>query len=345
MESMDNIQKTKSKNIILLVLLLIVTFFVFAFCIGFGSVKIDIKEVIHIIFKNEAFNPTNKDIVMDIRFPRALATLVGGAALALSGLLLQIFFKNPIVEPYVLGISSGSTLFVALIMLGGVTLGFENPSPYMLVLGAFLGALLVMMLVVAFAIKVKDIVTLLVIGIMVGYICSAVTNLLIAFADKEQIYGFVMWTKGSFSGFTWNNIKVLMFVGIPIIIASFFAVKPLNAFLMGEEYAKSMGVDIKKFRLIIILIASILTAVVTAFTGPVAFIGLAVPHITRLIFKTSDNRILIPGTVIIGAIVTSFCDLICRTLFAPTELSISAITSFMGAPIVIYLILKRRASL
>ncbi|NME96481.1 iron ABC transporter permease [Clostridium cochlearium] len=342
---MDNIQKTKSKNIILLVLLLIVTFFVFAFCIGFGSVKIDIKEVIHIIFKNEAFNPTNKDIVMDIRFPRALATLVGGAALALSGLLLQIFFKNPIVEPYVLGISSGSTLFVALIMLGGVTLGFENPSPYMLVLGAFLGALLVMMLVVAFAIKVKDIVTLLVIGIMVGYICSAVTNILIAFADKEQIYGFVMWTKGSFSGFTWNNISVLMLVGIPIIIASFFAVKPLNAFLMGEEYAKSMGVNIKKFRLIIILIASILTAVVTAFTGPVAFIGLAVPHITRLIFKTSDNRILIPGTVIIGAIVTSFCDLICRTLFAPTELSISAITSFMGAPIVIYLILKRRASL
>lgn len=345
MESMDNIQKTKSKNIILLVLLLIVTFFVFAFCIRFGSVKIDIKEVIHIIFKNEAFNPTNKDIVMDIRFPRALATLVGGAALALSGLLLQIFFKNPIVEPYVLGISSGATLFVALIMLGGFTFGFENPSPYMLVLAAFIGALLVMMLVVVFAIKVKDIVTLLVIGIMVGYICSAVTNLLIAFADKEQIYGFVMWTKGSFSGFTWNNIKVLMFVGIPIIIASFFAVKPLNAFLMGEEYAKSMGVDIKKFRLIIILIASILTAVVTAFTGPIAFIGLAVPHITRLIFKTSDNRILIPGTVIIGAIVTSFCDLICRTLFAPTELSISAITSFMGAPIVIYLILKRRASL
>ncbi|WP_315121782.1 iron ABC transporter permease [uncultured Clostridium sp.] len=342
---METTDKARFKHVFILISLLIFTFFIFAFCIGFGSVKIDLKEVIHIIFKKEAFDPTNRDIVMDIRLPRALATLIGGAALALSGLLLQIFFKNPIVEPYVLGISSGATLSVALIMLGGITLGFKNHSPYILVLGAFLGALLVMMLVVAFAIKVRDIVTLLVIGIMVGYICSAVTNMLVAFADSERLYGFVMWTKGSFSGFTWSNIKVLMIVGIPIIIGSFFVVKPLNAFLMGEEYAKSMGVDIKKFRLIIILIASILTAVVTAFTGPIAFVGLAVPHISRLIFRTSDNRILIPGTVIMGAIVTSFCDLICRTIFAPIELPISSITSFIGAPIVIYLILKRRASL
>ncbi|MEW9094781.1 MAG: iron ABC transporter permease [Clostridiaceae bacterium] len=342
---METIDKVRFKHVFLLISLLIFAFFVFAFCIGFGSVKIDLKEVVHIIFKKEAFDPTNRDIVMDIRLPRALATLIGGAALALSGLLLQIFFKNPIVEPYVLGISSGATLFVALIMLGGITLGFKNHSPYILALGAFLGAILVMMLVVAFAIKVRDIVTLLVIGIMVGYICSAVTNMLVAFADSERLHGFVMWTKGSFSGFTWNNIKVLMIIGIPIIIGSFFLVKPLNAFLMGEEYAKSMGVDIKKFRLIIILIASILTAIVTAFTGLIAFIGLAVPHISRLIFRTSDNRILIPGTVIMGAIVTSFCDLVCRTIFAPTELPISSITSFIGAPIVIYLILKRRASL
>lgn len=342
---MESIEKNRFRQISLLIVLLIATFFIFAFCIGFGSVKINLKEVIQIIFSKGTFNQTNRDIVMDIRFPRALAALIGGAALALSGLLLQIFFKNPIVEPYVLGISSGATLFVALIMLGGISLGFENPSPYILVFVAFIGALLVMILVVSFAIKVKDIVILLVIGIMIGYICSAVTNVLIAFADKEQIYGFVMWTKGSFSGFTWANINVLMIVGIPIIIGLFFTVKPLNAFLMGEEYAKSMGVNIKKFRLIIILIASTLTAVVTAFTGPVAFIGLAVPHITRLIFKTSDNKILIPGTAIIGSIVTSFCDLVCRTLFAPTELSISAITSFIGAPIVIYLILKRRASL
>lgn len=342
---MEAIDKARFRQVFLLVFLLVCTFFVFAFCIGFGSVKIELKEVISIIFKKEAFNPTHKDIVMGIRFPRALGTLIGGAALALSGLLLQIFFKNPIVEPYVLGISSGATLFVALIMLGGITLGFKTPSPYVLVLGAFLGASLVMMLVVAFAVKVRDVVTLLVIGIMVGYICSAVTNLLVAFADSERLYGFIMWTKGSFSGFTWKNINVLLVFGVPIIFASFFVVKPLNAFLMGEEYARSMGVDIKKFRLIIILIASILTAGVTAFTGPIAFVGLAVPHISRLIFRTSDNRILIPGTVIMGAIVTSLCDLICRTIFAPTELPISSITSFIGAPIVIYLILKRRASL
>ncbi|BDR72514.1 iron ABC transporter permease [Clostridium tetani] len=342
---METIDKARSKHVFLLMFLLILSFFAFAFCVGFGSVKISLKEVIQIIFNRELSNSTNKDIIMDIRLPRAIATLVGGAALALSGLLLQIFFKNPIVEPYILGISSGATLFVALVMLGGFSLGFENPSPYVLVFGAFLGSLLVMMLVVVFAIRVKYIITLLIIGIMVGYICSAVTNILTAFADKEQLYGFIMWTKGSFSGFTWNNVGVLTSVGIPILIASFFTVKPLNAFLMGEEYAKSMGVNIKKFRLIIILIASILTAVVTAFTGPIAFIGLAVPHISRLIFKTSDNRVLIPGTVILGAIVTAFCDLICRTLFAPIELPISAITSFIGAPIVIYLILKRRASL
>lgn len=342
---METIEKARSKHVFLLMFLLILSFFAFAFCVGFGSVKISLKEVIQIIFNRELSNSTNKDIIMDIRLSRAIATLVGGAALALSGLLLQIFFKNPIVEPYILGISSGATLFVALVMLGGFSLGFENPSPYVLIFGAFLGSLLVMMLVVVFAIRVKNIITLLIIGIMVGYICSAVTNILTAFADKEQLYGFIMWTKGSFSGFTWNNVGVLTSVGIPILIASFFTVKPLNAFLMGEEYAKSMGVNIKKFRLIIILIASILTAVVTAFTGPIAFIGLAVPHISRLIFKTSDNRVLIPGTVILGAIVTAFCDLICRTLFAPIELPISAITSFIGAPIVIYLILKRRASL
>ncbi|RXM79544.1 iron ABC transporter permease [Clostridium tetani] len=342
---METIDKARSKHIFLLIFLLILSFFAFAFCVGFGSVRIDLKEVIQIIFNKELSNSTNKDIIMDIRLPRAIATLVGGAALALSGLLLQIFFKNPIVEPYILGISSGATLFVALVMLGGFSLGFENPSPYVLVFGAFLGSLLVMMLVVVFAMRVKNIITLLIIGIMVGYICSAVTNILTAFADKEQLYGFIMWTKGSFSGFTWNNVGVLTSVGIPILVASFFTVKPLNAFLMGEEYAKSMGVNIKKFRLIIILIASILTAVVTAFTGPIAFIGLAVPHISRLIFKTSDNRVLIPGTVILGAIVTAFCDLICRTLFAPIELPISAITSFIGAPIVIYLIIKRSASL
>lgn len=342
---METIDKSKFKYIFILIFLLSLSFFVFAFCVGFGSVKINLKEIIGLIFNSELSNSINKDIIINIRLPRAIATLVGGSALALSGLLLQIFFKNPIVEPYILGISSGSTLFVALVILGGFNLGFENPSPYILVFGAFLGSLLVMLLVVAFAMRVKNTITLLIIGIMVGYICSAVTNILTAFADKEQLYGFIMWTKGSFSGFTWTNVKVLTLVGIPILILSFFIVKPLNAFLMGEEYAKSMGVNIKKFRLIIILIASILTAVVTAFSGPIAFIGLAVPHISRLIFKTSDNRVLIPGTIILGAIVTAFCDLVCRTLFAPIELPISAITSFIGAPIVICLILKRRASL
>lgn len=342
---MENLQKTKSKYIILLISLVVLCFFVFSFCIGFGSVKINLKEVMDILLSRGMVESSNRDIVMDIRLPRALGALVGGASLALSGLLLQIFFKNPIVEPYVLGISSGSILFVALIMLGGFTLGFESFSPFVLFLGAFVGSLLVMILVVAFAMKVKSVVTLLVIGLMVGYICSAITSVLVAFADKEQLQGFTMWKMGSFSAFTWNNIGTLAMVATPVLISSFFIVKPLNALLMGEEYAKSMGVGIKKFRIIIILISSILTSIVTAFAGPIAFIGLAVPHISRLIFKTSDNRVLIPGTILMGGIVTSLCDLMSRTLFSPVELPISAVTSFIGAPIVIYLILKRRTTL
>lgn len=342
---MDFIAKSKYRYCLIFSILAVSLVLAFGVCIGFGSVKISLGDVFRILFDRAQADAVMSDIVWDIRFPRALGALLGGSALAVAGILLQVFFKNPIVEPYVLGISSGAVLCVALVTLGGVSLGFEAISPFVMFTAALLGSFSVMVVVVMFAGKVKDIVTLLVIGLMVGYICSAVTNILVAFADKEELQGFMIWTLGSFSGFTWGSVKVLIAMGTPVIIALLFIVKPLNAFLMGEEYAKSMGVNIKAFRIVLVIIASVLAAVVTAFAGPVAFIGLAVPHITRLLFKTSDNRILIPGTILMGGLVTSICDLVARTVLSPVELPISAVTSFIGAPIVIFLIMKRRTSL
>lgn len=339
MEYLDKLRQRQVVGFVLLLILLITTF---VLCVILGSVDIKAKEVFQIIFSKDKKAFDNGVIVWTIRLPRVLATIIGGGALAISGLLLQVFFRNPIVEPYVLGISSGATLGVALVMLGGLTLGSKVFSAYTIFLAALIGSLIVTLVVVIFASKVKDVTTLLVIGIMIGYIASAITRTLTAFADKEKLHGFTLWTMGSFSGFTWTNVKVLFFMGIPALIASLFIVKPLNAFLMGEEYAKSMGVNIKFLRIIIVLISSILTASVTAFSGPVAFIGLAVPHLARLLFGISDNKVLVPGTILMGAIITSLCDLVSRLIFAPVELPISAVTSLFGAPIVILLILKNR---
>ncbi|PJI09609.1 MULTISPECIES: FecCD family ABC transporter permease [Clostridium] len=342
---MNFILKKNAKHVIFIILLSIMMIITFAFCISVGSIKINLIEVFKILLRHGSYDSGNYEIIWNIRFPRALGALIGGSALSVSGLLLQIFFKNPIVEPYVLGISSGATLFVALVMLGGISFGLSLSAPFLIFLAALLGSTLVTIVVLLFANKVKSIVTLLVIGIMVGYICSAATSILSTFATKEELQNFTMWTYGSFSGFTWKNIHILIFIGIPTLLASMFIIKPLNAFLLGEDYAKSMGIQIKAFRIAIILISSILAAVVTAFAGPIAFIGLAIPHITRLVFRTSNNIFLIPGSILLGGIVTSMCDLMSRTLFSPTELPISAVTSFIGAPIVIFLILKRRTSL
>lgn len=337
---MDYLARTRHRQLLAFVILLIALIITFILCIILGSVDIKTIEVFQIIFSKDKKAFEHGAIIWNIRLPRVLATIIGGSALAISGLLLQVFFRNPIVEPYVLGISSGATLGVALVILGGLTFGAKSFSAYTIFFAALIGSLIVTFIVVLFAAKVKDITTLLVIGIMIGYIASAITRTLIAFADKEKLHGFTLWTMGSFSGFTWKNVKVLFMMGLPALIATIFIVKPLNAFLMGEEYAKSMGVNIKLFRIIIVLISSILTASVTAFSGPVAFIGLAVPHLSRLLFGRADNKVLVPGTILMGAVITSLCDLISRLIFAPVELPISAVTSLFGAPIVIVLILR-----
>ena len=202
-----------------------------------------------------------------------------------------------------------------------------------------------MCIVLLLSLKVRSIVTLLVIGLMVGYSCSAVTSILTALADRDRVHGFVIWSMGSFSNYTWDQVAIVAAVIIPFLAATFLICKPLNAFLMGEEYAKSMGVNIKLFRFVVVALASVLAAIVTAFTGPVSFIGMAIPHICRILFQTADNRILIPGTILGGAVITSLCDLAARMLISPIELPISAITSIFGAPIIVFMLLKRRTDM
>jgi iron complex transport system permease protein len=305
-----------------------------------GSVSYPYSDVVRVLFT--PFEDSDLHfIVWKIRLPRALAAIMGGAYLAASGLLLQVYFRNPIVGPFILGISSGATLTVSLVMLTALGLRLTYITPFLTTIAAILGAYAVMAIVVAIAAKVKSGATLLIVGLMMGYICSSVTAILTALAEKEKIKGFVLWGLGSFSGFKWVEIWIMLALGGLLVLSVFLLSKPLNAFLLGEEYAASMGVSIRRFRLFILLAASSLAGLVTATAGPVAFIGLAVPHMARLSFATSDNRILVPGACLMGAIVTSLCDLIARMWLSPVELPISAITAFFGAPIVIGLLLKR----
>jgi iron complex transport system permease protein len=283
-------------------------------------------------------------IIKNIRLPRALASLGGGAMLAVSGLLLQIYFRNPIVGPFVLGISSGATLMVSLVMLTSMTVGMVGVVPFLTPAAAFAGALGAMSLVMMVAAKVRQGVTLLIAGIMIGYLTGAVTSLLVTFAEAERIKNFNLWQLGSFSGYTWTELMVMLCLGLGLMIVVYSLSKQLNAFLLGEDYAATMGVNIRRFRLVLVLTSCGLSSVVTATAGPVAFVGLAVPHMARLALGTSDSRVLIPATALIGALVCGFCDIIARSIFAPVEAPLSAITSFFGAPVVIFLLLKNRAS-
>jgi iron complex transport system permease protein len=309
--------------------------------IGFGSTNITFTEIAGTIFGTSDVHEANYLIIQKIRLPRALASIAGGSAIAIAGLLLQTFFNNPIVEPYVLGISSGSMLFVGMAIMGGWTFGLKHISPLVSFAGAFAGAMLVMAVVLFAARRVKSIITLLIIGLMAGYLCGALTSILSAFADKEQIARFSLWSMGSFSGFTWQQVRILYAIVLPMLGCTFLLAKPLNALNMGERYAASMGVNAKAMRTALILISSILTAATTAFAGPVSFIGLAVPHICRMMFRTSNSRILLPAVILGGALVAGLCDFIARTVMAPVEIPLGAVTALIGAPIVVWLLTRR----
>ncbi len=306
--------------------------------INAGSVHIPLKEIASILGGNEGGSAV---IVRNIRLPRIFAAMLLGGALALSGFLLQTFFSNPIAGPFILGISSGAKLILSLTLIGFLSKGIAVGS-MALILSAFLGAMMSMGFVLAVSAKVKRMSMLIICGVMIGYICSAVTDFVVTFADDANIINLHNWSLGSFSGIVWENVGVMTAVIVPTLALAFWLSKPIGAYQLGEVYAQNMGVNIRLFRAALILLSSVLSACVTAFAGPISFVGVAVPHLIRSIFKTAKPLVMIPACFLGGAVFCLFCDLIARTAFAPTELSISSVTAVFGAPVVILVMLRRQ---
>lgn len=304
-----------------------------------GTTDLTVSEVFSALSED---NSAAHTIVADIRLPRAIAAALLGGALSVSGFLLQSFFNNPIAGPYVLGISSGAKLTVALSMMFAMQNGIMLNSAAM-VGAAFVGSLLSMGAILLLSGRVKNMAQLIIAGVMIGYICSAVTELAVTFADDANIVNLHNWSQGSFSGINMDNVKVIAIIVLTASAAAFMLSKPMSAYQLGESYAKNMGVDLRLFRLALILLSSILSACVTAFAGPVSFVGIAVPHLVKTAFGTAKPIIVIPASFIGGAVFCLMCDLIARMLFAPVELSISTITAVFGAPIVIAAMLSRRS--
>lgn len=280
-------------------------------------------------------------IIFSIRMPRMLLAAILGGALALSGFLLQTFFRNPIAGPFVLGISSGAKMVVGITTILLIPY-LKTINSTVMILSAFVGSLLIMSMVLLFSQRVRNMSMLLVIGIMVGYICSAVTDFCITFADESDIISLTSWSMGSFSGANWDNVATAAWICLVGAALSWLLSKPIAAYALGEGYAQSLGINIKFFRAALILLSSLLSACVTAFAGPISFVGIAVPHITRTMLKTSKPILVIPATYLCGAVFCIFCDLIARTAFSPTEMAIGTVTSAFGAPVVIYMMLKRQ---
>ena len=269
--------------------------------------------------------------------------MILGGALSVSGFLLQTFFGNPIASPFVLGISSGAKLVVSLVMIFLLDRSMVASSA-VLILAAFAGSMISMGFVLLVAKKVKQMSALIISGIMIGYICSAITDFVITFADDSNIVNLHNWSMGSFSGMSWENVRVMAVVVLLSSLIVFLMSKPIGAYQLGEGYAQNMGVNIKVFRVALILLSSILSACVTAFAGPISFVGIAVPHLVKSLLKTAKPLLVIPACFLGGAVFCLFCDLIARTAFAPTELSISSVTAVFGAPVVIYIMIRRKRS-
>ena len=313
--------------------------------ISLGSVSIPFKDIISSIFEGIASKDSWHTIIINYRIPKAITAVMVGAGLSVSGLLMQTLFRNPLAGPFVLGISSGASLGVALLILGSSLFGgiaFVSTSNFGMAIAASLGSFLVLSAVLIAANKIRNTMSILIIGLMFGSLTSAIISVLAYFSSAEQLQQFIFWGFGSLGNLSWNELGVfgsLFFAGIIFVL---FIIKPLNSMLLGENYAKSMGVNLKRTRNIILIITSILTGVITAFSGPIAFVGLAVPHLTKLIFNTSDHKILIPAVLICGAILMLIADMIAQLPLSEYTLPINAITSLFGAPIVIWLLVRKR---
>ena len=320
-----------------------VLLFVMNLC--FGSVSIPMKDIWAAIFGGE--ESTYRAIVLDYRLPQAITALLAGIGLSVSGLLMQTLFRNPLADPSLLGISSGSSLGVALVILLGTATGLSVNtlslwSTFGVTVAAFVGAFAVLLLILALSSRLRSMVSLVLVGIMIAYIAGSVTDILKFFSQKEGLHSFVIWGMGSFS----NVSKVqLPFFAIAVLVGSFgsfLLFKTLNLLLLGERYAENLGVNIKRSSMLIILASGFLTALITAFCGPIAFLGLAVPHIARFLFKSSDHKLLIPATAFIGMDLALFCNLIARLPSFEGNLPINSVTALIGAPIVLWVIFHRQ---
>ncbi|WP_299367538.1 iron ABC transporter permease [Winogradskyella sp.] len=336
------IKKAYGFQFVVLILVLFICFFI---NIGLGSVHIPFKSILGSLF-GTIDNNTWQVIIKDYRLPKAITAILVGSGLGISGLLMQTLFRNPLAGPFVLGITSGASLGVALVILGsglfGGLLAMSLISKWSIVIAASLGSFLVLLAVLAVSSKVRDTMAILIIGLMFGSITAAVVSVLSYFSSAEQLQQYIFWGFGSLSNLSWQEL--LIFFGIYSIglILSIASIKGLNSLLLGENYAKSLGLNLRQSRLVIILATSLIAGTITAFAGPIAFIGLAIPHLTRQIFKTSNHRVLLPAVFLYGAIVMLICDSIAQLPGSDYTLPINAITAIVGAPVVIWLLVRQR---
>ena len=336
-------QQTYRGTFTLLILLLGIAFLM---NISLGSVSIPFNEVVAGLFGGEVSKGSWRYILIDYRVPKAITAIIAGGGLAVSGLLMQTLFRNPLAGPFVLGLSSGASLGVAILVLGaGAVGGFAGAllmSEWSLVIASALGSFLVMLAVLSVTFKIKDTMAVLIIGLMFGSVTAAVVAVLSYFSSAEQLQQYIFWSFGSLGNQSWKGVLILAVCFTIGILLSFLSSKSLNALLLGENYAKSMGLHIKKTTFMIIIATSILAGSITAFAGPIAFIGLAVPHLTRQFFKTSNHLILLPAVLIVGSLLLLICDTIAQVPFSEYTLPINAVTSLIGAPVVIWLLVRKR---
>ncbi|NOQ27195.1 MAG: iron chelate uptake ABC transporter family permease subunit [Bacteroidales bacterium] len=328
------------------ILLTVVLLVLFVFDIVLGSVQIPLKEVLKIIFTGQSDHPEYLTIIYRFRIPKAITALFAGFALSVSGLQMQTVFRNPLAGPFVLGISAGASLGVALLVMGISTFTIVSQigviGNWTIVIAAWLGSGLILFLILAISARVKDIMTILILGIMFGSATAAIVNILQYFSNESMLKAFVVWTMGSLGGVSLTQLKVLIpSVAVGLFI-TFMLIKILNAMLVGENYAKSMGLNIRVSRFLIFFSTSLLAGSVTAFCGPIGFIGIAVPHIARIVFKTANHKILLPGTMMIGGIVLLLSDIISQLPGHETTLPINSITALVGIPIVIWIIIRNQ---
>ncbi|MBQ8097026.1 MAG: iron ABC transporter permease [Prevotella sp.] len=330
-------------KLVLLLLVLIVA--LFTFNLFEGSIRIPASDVLDILLgKGESLKPSWRYIVLENRLPQAITALLCGASLAASGLLLQTAFRNPLADPSIFGISSGAGVGVALVMLllgGSLSLGSLQLTGFVaVIMAAFVGAMAVTTVIFFFSTMVRNSVMLLIIGIMTGYLASSAITLLNFFATDEGVKSYMVWGMGSFGGVTTSHLPIFATATLAGLFGALLLIKPLNALMLGDRYAENLGISIRRTRNWLLIITGVLTAVTTAFCGPIAFIGLAVPHIARLIFRTDDHRLLLPATMLCGAAIALLCNAICYLPGESGIIPLGAVTPLMGAPVIIYIIVK-----